>query len=293
MAINSILNIKEKFLKNYKEKTLSRVFKYYISKFFYKIFLLKYIHKLSSKKHLLCDIPRSKHEFRIARLDGVAVVYGSAPSASIPNGYQDSWKIITANSSQYLTDKLGLKKPDISIVCTTSFLHGSSHEETVYNEGATKALYGRSTNHLIMAEDKICSDFRRKIRNEKIIKSLRRNKNEYNSIEFMPYAFRYKFSADILGHEYSLSKNVSTGFFAALLAYKIGASKVVMSGFSFSNHKHGYPDEYFNQTGGRGDLGRGEITGDIIMLDWIKKNKLPFYAAEQKFAEESGLEYWK
>lgn len=255
-------------------------------------FAINKLNKLINIKHRVVDIPNSKADFEFPEIKGHCVVYGSAPTALIPVNYKQDWNVLTANSSQFLTDQLGLKNPDLSLVCTTTFYHGKSQHEIDYNIGALKALQGKKTQKLIMLEDKICNDRIRLKRNEIIRKSVDQNQLMYNSINFLSYAYRYKFAADVLGDKYFYTDVLSTGFFTALFAFHIGGSPIIMSGFSFSNQKHGYPDEFFNSEGGRGDKGRGELTGDLRAIEIILKNRWPFYAAEKQFAKESGLPYW-
>ncbi|WCL51209.1 hypothetical protein [Leptospira sp. GIMC2001] len=282
-----------KIIKHYHQGTLkSGIWNFILNYSGYR-FIKKKIKNLIRIQEINFYVPKAKCEFELPKINGICVVYGSAPSAHIPVGYKDSWKIITANSSQWITDNLGLKKPDISVVCSTSFLHGNSAYEIAYNEGATKALIGKNTGYLIIAEDKICSDYRRKIRNKKILGSINKHQFSFDMIDFLAYAYRYKLSAEVLNDKYFYKVSLSMGFFCGILAYYLGASPIIMTGFSFTNQYHGYPDDYANKKGGKGEKGRGELTGDLRAVEIIKKLNLPFFAADKVFAEESGLNLWK
>ena len=257
---------------------------------------LKYalFHKALSIKRSLWDIPRSACDLELPKLQGPCVIFGSSPSAVIPTGYNDDWSLITAGSAQHITDSYGLKKPDMSILVSTTLLHGNSTWEVQYNEASLRALIGKTTGFLIMQEDKFCSEKRRKVRNQLILKALKRIDFNFDRIKFVPFAYHYKLPAEVLGDLkfYSLSLTVSSGLFAALIAYLSGANPIILSGFSFSHNRHAYPDEYFNKPGGRGDQGRGELAGDLAVIEIILKNGWPFFAAEEQFSIESGLKLW-
>ncbi len=282
-----------KFKQHFQNGTLFDSLINFLLRIFGLIILKNKIRELLNKKHQLFDIPKAKPGFEFPRINGPTLVYGSAPSALIPNGYTSEWNILTANSSQYLTDKLGLKIPDLSLVCTTTFFHPNNLHDINYNIGALLALKGKQTSKLIMLEDEICGERTREKRNKKIKESVDLNQFVYKDIFFLPYAYRFKFVADVLKDKYFYTDALSTGFFTAIFAYYIGGSPIIMSGFSFKNQKHGYPDDFFNAEGGRGDKGRGELTGDLRAVEIILKNKWPFYAAEKQFSVESGLPYWE
>ena len=285
----------EKIARHLRAGTLKYALTHLTLKYIGYFHALRLIRKVLSKKRALWDVPRSACDLELPNLQGPCVVFGSSPSAVIPNGYNDDWSLITAGSAQHITDNFGLKKPDMSVMVATSFLHGNSSWEIMYNEASLNALIGKTTGYLIMQEDKFCSEKRRRVQNELILKALKRIDFNFDRIKFVPFAYHYKLPADVLGdlkfyNCYSLT--VSSGLFAALIAYLGGASPIILTGFSFSHNKHAYPDDYFNKPGGRGDQGRGELAGDRAAIEIILKNGWPFYAAEELFSVESGLKLW-
>lgn len=285
-----------KVFKHFKNNTLLSSIKKsgmnYILSLFGFYFFRNLFRKILKRKREHFDIPNSTCDFDFPRFTKTCLVYGSAPDAIIPVGYNPNWTLVTANSSQFISDKFGMKSPDLSIVCSTTFLHKSSRYDIEYNIGALQVLRGRSTGNLIIAEDKFCTEFKRKLRNQEIKESLNRNNYKYNLLNFLSYPYRYKLTARILDDDFFIRNVVSTGLFTALFAFFCGAPKVVMSGFSFSNHKHAYPDDFFNRPGGRGEQGRGEVNADQVAINIIIAKKFPIFAAERIFSEESGLTHW-
>jgi hypothetical protein len=84
----------------------------------------------------------------------------------------------------------------------------------------------------------------------------------------------------LLGDAYDASKPPSNGIFLALLALHLGASRILMSGFSLSRIGHAYNTL---------DLPRRHVDGDTLALRRIVQSGLPIFTNDERFARESGL----
>lgn len=243
------------------------------------------------KKRAIWDIRRSVCDLSLPSLHGPCAVFGSAPSASIPKSYDDSWLLISAGSSQYITEKLGLKIPDLTVSVCSTFIYDTEYIKE-YCKGALLALSNKRTKGLIINEDKFVGTAVRKKRNLATLQRIGDINYQYESIQFMSWPYRFKLLTEILGDKRFNRHVVSTGLFSALLALRCGARPIVLSGFSFAHNFHGYPDDEFNKPNGLGGKGRGELVADVEAVKIIIKNRWPIYAAEESFASQSGLELW-
>lgn len=210
----------------------------------------------------------------VNNLSGPCVVFGSAPTATLPVGFNDKWTLITANAAQAITDELGCREPDITIMTSAILLN-----KAIYI-GPQKAIEGKWTNHLILIEKNM--DFQTAI---SILKGL---KYEYNEHTVITPLQRAKLSKIIYGdnmYRGSGENKMSTGLLSVGIALYLKLTPIVMSGFSFSTGKHGYKDEQ--------NIKRDHLQGDKAAIHYFKTNEKEVYASDVAFAEESGLELWK
>lgn len=205
-------------------------------------------------------------------ISGPAVVVGSALEPHRPEGVTPDWFVISVNASQVTADDFALGTPDLTVFRDGIFL-SDTHQDAVWS-----ALRGKRTAHLaaIMGSSEetgaaaaiVPKDYRA------------------DRVTELNRHIRGAIIAEMSGlyHVHLGGHNgVSNGLFATLLALKLGAAPVVMSGFSFApgwNFAKDIPGE------------RGHIPVDRAICNAIVARGLPVYAADPGFAEKSGLPLW-
>jgi hypothetical protein len=206
----------------------------------------------------------------LPRFNGPTLVVGSAPEPHRPVGLNHDWSVVTVNASQITSDDFGLKKPDLTVF-RDDICGSGTHQNAVW-----AALRGKQTTHVIAnmgsSDDAGIAAF-----------MATQNYRAEHVTELNRHV-RGAIIADVSGRYYvKVTAGVSNGIFATLLALKLGASPVVMSGFSFT------PGWYFAP----GIPGaRGHIPADKVICRAIVERGLPVFAADPAFAENSGLPLW-
>ena len=222
-------------------------------------------------------IGRGKYEralARLPRLDGIALVVGSAPSVTLPLDVAPDWAIVTVNASQIITDGAGLQAPTLSIF-RDRIWERRRHQDDVW-----RTLSGRRTPVAVpiiaTADD---HSFGRKSAARGYVAE---------RVAPLPVSLRAAIICEMSRSgmiDLKGPRSISNGLFAALLALKLGASSVVMSGFSLSGGRYGLPHD----TPGFGRAHRG---GDAAMTRLMRRRGLPIFAADEGFAEATGLRRW-
>lgn len=219
------------------------------------------------------NLLRSRYDAAIAglpRIEGPAIVLGSAPNPVRPAGVDDRWFTLTVNASQITAADLGLREPDLTIMRDGIFEPGE-HQDAVW-----KALAGRHTAHLIAVQ--ASSDDRGTAQG-----IAARNYHADHVTELSRHT-RGAVIAEMSGlYHVKISSGVSNGIFAMLLALKLGGRPVVMAGFSFGPGWH-----FAQSTTGH----RGHIKSDMATCRAVAARGLPVFAADPAFAEASGLPLW-
>lgn len=199
-----------------------------------------------------------------------ALVVGSAPEPTRPLGLDPSWFTISINASQVTAADFGIDVPDLTVF-RDGITKPGTHQDAVWS-----ALSGRSTRCLVAnmgsAEDQgIAAYCAGKAYAPESVSELNRH-------------IRGAIIAEISGSlRVNLTGGISNGIFAALLALKLGAPRVVLSGFSFT------PGWYFAKGT---PAHRGHVPADRAVCEAIAARRLPVYAADQKFAEAVSLPLW-
>jgi hypothetical protein len=203
---------------------------------------------------------------------GPALVVGSAPDATLPRDFDGTWSIVTVNASQGRLDGWGVERPTLTVL-RNRIMEDEPHQIAVWTQ-----LRGRSTDHLIMLASS---------RNEVSLRegvSARGYDAGYISLlsDEQKGAVIHQLTG-LIGVSCDLDRGVSQGVFAALLALRVGAPAVVVTGVSFSSTDHFY--DKWSQ--------RAHIDGDRQVFHRVAKRGLPIYAADDRLAEESGLPRWQ
>jgi hypothetical protein len=140
---------------------------------------------------------------------------------------------------------------------------------------AREVLRGRSTDNLVVMSHKAGSKHR-------LLIALRLwwLRYGYRSLTVLHMHSRGQIMGQLIGDAYDAANPPSNGIFLALLALHLGATRILMSGFSLSRTGHAY-----NQL----NLQRRHVDGDTLALQRIAARKLPIFTNDERFARECGL----
>lgn len=210
----------------------------------------------------------------LPKVTGPAIVAGSAPNPTKPAGVDASWFRVSINASQAVLESFGLPDPDLTIF----------QPKIKWEDNARLSywnyLCSKGTGHLIFCVNR---------KNDGRIEDFLKSKN-YNAgaITYMKDLQKNAIVKSVTGHcamtPFRGDKSVSNGMFGAILALKLGANLVVMSGFSWQK---GWFHDKAAQTS------RNHQLTDWLACRQIVERRLPVFTTEPEFASRSGLGLWK
>ena len=195
---------------------------------------------------------------------GGVFALGSGPGARLPRPWPEGWSLATVNASQASPANSGLV-PDITLF-GAGVLHRAAE-----NIEAKRAIAGLRTRHLVRVGSTATRGFARK---------LKWADYRYDALSLLNGDDREQMLAFFLGADVLSLGKPSNGIYLALLCLRLGASEVVMTGFSLSTAGHSY-----NQSGRL----RYHAEFDRTMLLRFKERCLPVSTNDPSFAHESGL----
>jgi hypothetical protein len=209
----------------------------------------------------------------LPKISGPALVVGSAPRPTVPKKVDNNWFRISVNSSQVVLDEFGLAPPNLTIFMP------KIRKEDKFRKAYWDALRGRSTDHLIFSVGKTNDGGHQDFIAEKHYKA--------NTISFLTQTTKAAIVTEI-ANRYMISvfgarRQVSNGIFATFLALKLGANKVVMSGFSLNDGWY-----HTKQLVGQ----RNHVAADLMACKALVDRRLPVFASDPVFAERTGLPLW-
>ena len=196
---------------------------------------------------------------------------GSAPESFPPPAEGGAWAIITVNASQAILERLGLPATPMLSLMNRSVLKSTIRSGIA----AREVLRGLSTENLVVVSHEVT-------RKQRLIIALRLwgLRYRYRSLTVLDMSHRSRIMQELLGDAYDERMPPSNGIFLALLALHLGASRILMSGFSLSKTGHAYNEL---------NLARGHLDGDTAALRRIVVLGLPIFTNDERFAGESGL----
>lgn len=210
---------------------------------------------------------------RLPRITGPALVVGSAPHPAKPAGVTSGWFRISVNASQVVLDRFGLPPPDLTVFRSRL----ADSEPDAAGLAAWTALQGLATQHLLIG-----SEGGRTARRVAAGHAYRPAR-----MTVIRNSTRGAIVADVLGEYLTIATNangISNGVFAALLAVRLGAAPVVLSGFSLQggwSHAPGLDSQRYHQQ------------GDQRACRLMREKGLPVFAADEAFAASTGLPLWQ
>jgi hypothetical protein len=198
-------------------------------------------------------------------------VLGSAPDSLPPPADSGTWAIATVNGSQAVLQRLGLPATPVMTLMNRSVLKSS----IVSGVAARAVLRGLHTNELVVMSHKVSSK-------QRLLIALRLwwLGYRYRSLTVLDMEDRRRIMQRFLGDAYDDARPPSNGIFLALLVLHLGASRVLLSGFSLSRAGHSY-----NAL----NLRRGHVDGDTAALRRIVAAQMPIVTNDARFSGESGL----
>ncbi len=230
---------------------------------------------LEVRAHLRWNRDGFEHEMaQIGRINGPALVVGSAPNPMRPEGVDANWFRISVNASQLVLNHFGLPEPHLTIFQPKIKFNDQNRQ------AYWRALAGCGTGHLLfMVNGK---------NDGSIAPFLASRGYRAPRISNVREVTKTAVIADITGR-YLLSpfvgqRSVSNGIFAAMLALKLGARPVVMSGFSME-------DGYFHAD--QLPAKRNHVAPDLLACKTAAKRNWPLYASDPAFAAVTGLPLWQ
>ena len=196
---------------------------------------------------------------------------GSAPDSFPPPAGSGSWSVITVNGSQAVLERLGLPATPFMTLMNRSVLKSG----IVSGVAAREVLRGLASDNLVVVSHKASYKHR-------LLIALRLwwLRYRYRSLTVLDMRHRSQIMEGLLGDAYDQSTPPSNGIFLALLALHVGASRILMSGFSLSKTGHAY---------NKLNLERRHLDGDTLALRRIAASGLPIFTNDERFSRESGL----
>jgi hypothetical protein len=202
----------------------------------------------------------------LPRLGGRVVVLGSAPGATLPQGLGENWTLATVNASQAAIP--GSRAPDITL-----FNNDLLGRRDV-NRQARRQLAGRSTEVLI------CTLKRHPWR---VWLGLARLRYRRRATYFITIETRARLISEVLGMPIENAERPSTGVALALISAGLGASEVIMVGFSLTQAGHVYNDMMYP---------REHADPDRKVLAIAARAGLPIFTTDPVFSAESSIPIW-
>jgi len=196
---------------------------------------------------------------------------GSAPESFAPPAGSGAWSIVTVNGSQAVLERLGLPATPLMSLMNRSVLKSS----IASGSAAREVLRGLSTDNLVVMSHEVTHK-------QRMLIALRLGllRYRYRSLTVLDMSQRSQIMAGLLGDAYDEHDPPSNGIFLALLALHLGASRILMSGFSLSKAGHAYNNL---------NLRRRHLDGDAAALRRIVASRLPVFTNDECFSRESGL----
>jgi len=202
------------------------------------------------------------------------LVFGSAPSSHVPEGYDGSFPLITVNGSQSIAAGLGLPDPDVTFM-TFNQIEGTNPNAV----WVRSVLSGRRTGLLHI--------LRWSRSDEDLHEGLARFNYGYDTLRKVSRYERIAlFEAGVgrLNLETDQDAKFSNGLTAVLYAFHSGAPAVIISGVNPGAEGHAYNDL---------NLSRRHSGTDRDTLLALKAKGLRLFTADPSVAENLGLPLWR
>jgi hypothetical protein len=207
-------------------------------------------------------------------LDGPVVVVGSAPVSNKPTGFDNSYKVITINGSQTVTEKWGIAAPDI-----TFMMFNQVRGTTTNAVEVRRVLAGKRTNllYVFLWGDGLPS----------LEEGLRSFNYQYDRLYIVNRYQRMALLDRQCGFkstELDADSKCSNGINAVLFALFNRAPAVILTGINPESKGHAYNLE---------GLPRLHRDMDRKVIDTLLARNSPIYTADVEVSRSAGIPIWK
>jgi hypothetical protein len=205
---------------------------------------------------------------------GPALVVGSAPVSHLPEGFDDTFSVITVNGAQAVTKAWGIDTPDATFLQYNQVYGTNANAVAVRN-----ALKGKRTRILYV--------LRWNQGMKELIDGLQSFDYAYDKLELVSRDQRTAFLqkvTGILNFEEDTESKFSNGITAVLYALLSGAKTVIISGINPASAGHVYNNL---------ELARNHSQTDKDVLLYLRAQGYAIYTADPSVSEAIGLPLWK
>ncbi|PDT50444.1 hypothetical protein [Sinorhizobium fredii] len=208
------------------------------------------------------------------RFKGPVVVVGSAPVSHKPDGFDDSFSVISVNGSQSVITDWGVDAPDITMMMFNQI------EGTTPNAvEVRRVLTGQRTGALYVL-------LWRKDDRARLEEGLRAFDYSYDHLQIVDRYERMALLDRVAGLrslEMDADSKCSNGMNAVLFALYNGAPAVIISGINPNSAGHAY-----NATG----LARLHVQMDKVLIQRLVDEGRPIFTADPAVSEDLGIPLW-
>ncbi|MEP7240608.1 MAG: hypothetical protein ABI697_06965 [Devosia sp.] len=205
----------------------------------------------------------------LPKINRTALVLGSGPNPTPPKGLDPGWFLITINASYRLARDLGLGVPDLTIVADVLPAVTAARAEA----------FARARTRLLVVNSATTFD-------PDLEPFLDRIDFKADRIAYVTWAVRHALITEQIGQPLAFlgGPGISNGVYAPLLALKLGAPRVVMTGFSLG--PGWYPS-------GDTTARRIHAKEDRVACQRMAARGYPVFTSDPAFAEVTGLRLWE
>lgn len=205
---------------------------------------------------------------------GPVVVVGSAPVSHRPDGFDDSFSVITVNGSQSVITAWGVDAPDITMMMFNQI------EGTTPNAvEVRRVLRGQRTGALYVL-------LWRKDERARLEEGLRAFDYRYDHLQIVDRYERMALLDRVAGLrtlEINADSKCSNGMNAVLFALYHGAPAVIITGINPNLAGHAY-----NSKG----LARLHVQMDKVLITRLVREGRPIFTADPSVSEDLGIPLW-
>lgn len=202
------------------------------------------------------------------------VIVGSAPTSNVPDGFDETFTVITVNGSQAVSRAWGRVKPDVTFM-TTKQVRGQNINavsvRSVVDGEATKLLY-------ITLWDGTFAEL------ESALIPLNYGYDELRILSRMQRMALHKTLIKKLNLELRADDRFSNGITGVLYALANDAPAVIISGINPASSGHIYNDA---------NLRRQHSDTDITTLRALVRGGWPVFTADADVSQAIGIPLWK
>lgn len=229
------------------------------------------VYRPSLKERL--RVALSRVDTALPRFERPALVAGSAPNLVVPEGFDAGWAVVTANAAQAILEPFGIELPDLTV------WRGHLFAESELNADARARLQGRRTRCLLV-------DARLRGRQDEFTRNIRELRFAADRIVFCDRYHRARVYKEVISGYCGLGRALdrpSNGLYATVLALRLGASPVVISGISLSQGGHAYRER---------DIPRLHAEQDEAALRALAGLGRPVFTTDPEVSARTGVPLW-